>query len=148
MTTYYRVTDGTLHELDAEQFDGMAESKKAILRAYIVDEQPQPSPTQMLVEAGIVVSEDEARKTWALRDLTAEELRIAVSPRQIRQALNAAGLRAPVEAAVASADQDTKDWWEFATSFESDHPVLLAMAGGMGMTEAQVREVFALARGL
>jgi hypothetical protein len=148
MTTFYRVTDGTMHELDAETFDGMAESKRAILRAWVVDVQPEPPATQAVVAAGIIVGEDEARQTWALRDLTADELRISVSPRQIRQALNAAGLRAPVEAAVASADQDTKDWWAFATSFDSDHPVLIGMAAALGMSGGQVRQVFEIARGL
>ena len=148
MTTFYRVTDGTLHELDAETFDGMAESKKQILRAYVIEERPIPSATQAVVDAGVIVGEEDARQTWALRDLTADELRISVTPRQIRQALNAAGLRASVEAAVTAADQDTRDWWEFATSFESDHPVLLAMAGALGMSAEQVRQVFEIARGL
>jgi hypothetical protein len=145
---YYRTTDATLHELDAEQFDGMAESKKAILRPFLTDPQPEPSATQAVVDLGIVVGEDEARRMWALRDLTADELRITVTPRQIRQALNGAGLRSQVEAAVSAADQDTKDWWAFATSFESDHPVLLGMAVLLGMTDAQVRGVFEVARSL
>ena len=148
MTTFYRITDGSLHELDAEQFDGMAESKKEILRPFFTDEMPQPSATQNVELGAIVVTDIEARQTWTLRDFTPEELRITVSPRQIRQALNAAGLRAPVEAAVASADQDTKDWWAFATTFESDHPVLLAMASALGMSGEQVRQVFQMARGL
>jgi hypothetical protein len=145
---YYRVTDGTFHDLDAETFDGMAESKKEILRPWIVTERPQASPTQALVDGGIVVTDEDARREWTLRERTADELRITVTPRQIRQALNAAGLRSQVEAAVSAADQDTKDWWEFATTFESDHPVLLVMAGALGMSDAQVQQVFEIARGL
>jgi hypothetical protein len=68
-----------------------------------------------------------------------------ISPRQIRQALNAAGLRAAVETAVASSDQNTKDWWEFASTFERNHPVLVAMAVQLGMSTAQVDSLFAQA---
>ena len=38
----------------------------------------------------------------------------SISPRQIRQALTHANLRASVEATVLAGDQDLKDWWEFA----------------------------------
>lgn len=140
---YYRITDGARIELSADQYAALvANGKAAMLRPFVVDLQPSVSDGQAVTDAGIVVTEDEARQTWAVRDLTVAELRITVSPRQIRHALNAAGLRASVEAAVAGADQDTRDWWEFATSFDSDHPALLAMAQALGMTDAQVRAVF------
>lgn len=57
-----------------------------------------------------------------------------VSPRQIRQALTAAGLRASVEAAVAASDQDTKDWYEFSTAFERAHPAVIAMGIALGVS--------------
>ena len=71
-----------------------------------------------------------------------------VSPRQIRQALTQVGLRAGVEAAVAAGSQDLKDWWEFATSFERQHPMVLAMAQGLGVTEQQLDDLFVLAASL
>lgn len=153
MTTYYRTTDGSLHELTEEQYAALlVNGKAAILRAYSVDPQPQPLPSQYVQPGPLAIDDTSARRTWVLVDKSAEqmaaELRIVVTPRQIRHAVNAAGLRAPIEAAVAAADQDTKDWWEFATSFESDHPILLAMAGSLGMTEAQVYSIFETARGL
>ena len=58
----------------------------------------------------------------------------SVSPRQIRQALTAAGLRASVEAAVAASDQDTKDWYEFSTAFERAHPAVIAMGIALGVS--------------
>lgn len=70
---------------------------------------------------------------------------LAATPRQIRQALTAAGLRAQVESAVAAADQDTKDWWDFAQQVESNHPVVLALCDSLGFSAAQVRSVFELA---
>lgn len=73
---------------------------------------------------------------------------IIVSPRQIRQALTQIGLRADVELAVANGNQDLKDWWEFATTFESNHPMVVAMATGLGVTEQQLTDLFNLAKSL
>lgn len=72
----------------------------------------------------------------------------SVSPRQIRQALTAAGLRASVEAAIAAADQDTKDWYEFATTFDRNHPMITALATGLGVTEPQLDGLWILAGSL
>lgn len=71
-----------------------------------------------------------------------------VSPRQIRQALTAIGLRSAVEAAVAASDQDTKDWWEFATVFERQHPMVISMAQALDVTEQQLNDLFILAGSL
>ena len=67
---------------------------------------------------------------------------IEVSPWQIRRALNAAGLRASVEAAVAGASQDTRDGWEFASTVRRDNAMLSGMAAAMGMTSAQLDQLF------
>jgi hypothetical protein len=73
---------------------------------------------------------------------------LTVSPRQIRQALTATGMRAAVEAGVAASDQDTIDWWERATSFEEDHPMIDTMATALGITDEQRHAVFVLANTL
>ena len=66
----------------------------------------------------------------------------AVSPRQIRQALTAAGLRAQVESAVSVSSQDMKDWWEFATVFERQHPMIVGMAQQLGIGASAVDALF------
>ena len=71
-----------------------------------------------------------------------------VSPRQIRQALTAMALRDPVEYAVSQSDQDTKDWWEFATTFERAHPMVAGMAQALGVSEQQLDQLFILAGSL
>lgn len=71
-----------------------------------------------------------------------------VTPWQIRKALNAAGLRTAVEAAVAAADQTTKDAWEFAQEFRRDNPLIAAVAVTMGKTEQEIDDLFTLARSL
>lgn len=68
-----------------------------------------------------------------------------VSPWQMRRALNAAGLRSVVEAAVAAANQDTKDAWEVATTIRRDNPLLSGMAAQLGMTTTQIDDLFRLA---
>ena len=73
---------------------------------------------------------------------------LSVSPRQIRQALTAAGLRTSVEDAIASADQDTKDWYEFATAFEENHPAVIGLAAVLGITPEQINALFVLAASL
>lgn len=73
---------------------------------------------------------------------------ITVSPRQIRQALTAIGLRARIEDAIAAADQDTKDWYEFATAFEENHPAVLALAAVLGISAEQVHALFVKAASL
>ena len=71
-----------------------------------------------------------------------------VSPRQIRQALTRAGLRASVESAVAAGDQDIKDWWEFATSFERSNSHVIEMGSALGVTSEQLDGLWTLAAGL
>ena len=71
--------------------------------------------------------------------------KIICSPRQIRQALTLAGLRDSVEAAVLEGDQDMKDWWAYATSFEEDHPVVIAMATALGVSDVDLHELFEVA---
>jgi hypothetical protein len=83
----------------------------------------------------------------------AESKRIAavpssVSPRQIRQALTRAWLRAAVEAAVAAGDQDLKDWWEFSTAFERSNQHVIDMGSTLGVTARQLDDLWTLARSL
>lgn len=73
---------------------------------------------------------------------------LSVSPRQIRQALTQSNKRSEVEAAVASSDQDTKDWWNCATSFEENHPKVLEMCTALGITDEQRHGIFVLAKSL
>lgn len=71
-----------------------------------------------------------------------------VSPRQIRQALTRAGLRASVEAAVAAGDQDLQDWWEFATEFQRGNTHVAAMATALDVTSRQLDDLWTLAASL
>lgn len=68
-----------------------------------------------------------------------------VTPRQFRRALSQAGLRASVEAAIAAADEETRDTWEYAVTIERGHPMLIAMATALDVTSEQLDDLFRLA---
>lgn len=69
----------------------------------------------------------------------------AVTPRQIRWALSAFGLREAVESAVAASPQAIKDSWEFSTEFERDNPLIADMAAALSIPIEQVDQLFAYA---
>ena len=73
------------------------------------------------------------------------EIIAPVSPRQIRMALTRVGLRAQVESAVAAGDQDLKDWWEFATTFERENVQVAAMGGALNQSAEQLDALWQLA---
>lgn len=70
---------------------------------------------------------------------------VNVSPRQIRQALTRAGLRSQVESAISAGDQDTKDWYEFATEFDRSNPRVVAMGVALGVSTQQLDDLWKLA---
>lgn len=70
---------------------------------------------------------------------------MSVTRRQLKQGLTRIGLRAAVEAAMAVADQDTKDWWSDSLNFERSNPVMNAMAVALGKTPADIDNLFRLA---
>jgi hypothetical protein len=74
MSTYYRVSDATLHELTADEYAARSQNKRADLRLYVLDAQPIPTATQMVDPGPVVVGPVEAHKTWVVRDKTANEL--------------------------------------------------------------------------
>lgn len=82
--------------------------------------------------------------------VTAVIVPVSVTPRQAKLALLSAGLLDDVEAAIeAIADATTKRVaqieWEYAQEVRRDWPLLNAVAAQMGMTDAQIDELFTLA---
>lgn len=70
----------------------------------------------------------------------------SVSMFQARTAMRRAGLLASVETAVAaSADPEIQDAWEYATEFHRASPTIAALAAQIGMTDAQVDDLFRVA---
>jgi len=122
--------------------------------------------TQKVEEAAPVKQDDTWVQQWLVIELYATQaerdniiaadieakriaaIPISVSPRQIRQALTRAGLRASVEAAVLAGDPDLKDWWEFSTQFERVNTQVTAMGSTLGVTEQQLDDLWILASSL
>lgn len=67
---------------------------------------------------------------------------VSVTPLQARLALNAAGLRSSVETALAKADQDTQDHWEFASLIHRDNPIVATVAEQLGLSSQKVDDLF------
>jgi hypothetical protein len=67
---------------------------------------------------------------------------VSVSPKQIRFALNAAGLRSFVDAAASSADRSTQDAWEYATEVRRNDAFVNGMAVALDLSSADVDALF------
>ena len=61
---------------------------------------------------------------------------------QVRKVLTQFNLRAQVEAAILTADLNTKDAWNYANEYQRNDPLLNSMASMLGMTAAQVDSMF------
>lgn len=70
------------------------------------------------------------------------EVPFSITPRQARLILNQYNLRETVETAIANADQNTKDEWEFSDHIRRDWPSLISIASGIGITESQLDQMF------
>ena len=71
-----------------------------------------------------------------------------ISPRQIRQALTAVGLRDQVDMVVSAGNQDLKDWLGFSTEFERGHPAVEAMGAALGVTPEAIDALWELGASL
>ena len=65
-----------------------------------------------------------------------------LSPAQVRLVLDQFGLLSQVEAAVVAGSKKLKLEWEFRTEFARDNPTLIGMATALGMTDAQLDQMF------
>jgi hypothetical protein len=117
----YKAPDNSVHFLDDDSF------------------------VHLLPAGSIAITPEEAE---ALKPVPPPEPIPAISPRQIRQALTRAALRASVEAAVAAGDQDLKDWYEFSTAFERLNPQVTAMGVALNVSEQQLDDLWALGASL
>lgn len=70
------------------------------------------------------------------------------TPRQARLALAQAGLLSAVEARIAAAPATVRIEWEYANEIRRDWPPIADAAADLGLTEAQLDDLFALAASL
>jgi hypothetical protein len=74
-----------------------------------------------------------------------EPARISVTSTQLRLALLKMGLLYQVQGAVDAGTPELKIMWEYATSFERDHPMIEAVATSLGKTPEDLDGLFQLA---
>lgn len=117
--SYYKDTNNQLHWLDDSAF------------------------AHLLPEGSVQITDEEAAAIQeANKPVPAPVTQI--SPRQIRMAMTQLGLRTQVEAAVAAGDQDMKDWYEFSTYFDRNHPQVLTMAAALNVDDQELDTLWAL----
>lgn len=66
----------------------------------------------------------------------------SVTRAQAKLALNAAGLLSGAEAAIANAGTEAQIYWADALVFERDHPLIASIGGALGLSEAQIDDLF------
>lgn len=129
--------------------DGKAEQFG--VQPFFTTAQPSHDPiTQAAVEANPVLIDGLWTQQWSVVDLSPEQIEAArkarvptvLTIRQAKLVLHAAGLLDDVDAAVAAADRATQIDWEYATEIHRDWPTLVAMATALGMTDAQLDDLF------
>jgi len=76
----------------------------------------------------------------------------SVSMRQARLALLGAGLLSSVDAAIAAMPSPAKEAaqieWDYASEVQRDNALIASLASGLGLTEAQVDDLFIAAAAL
>jgi hypothetical protein len=99
----------------------------------------------------LIFDEANDRFTYAVIDKSAEELEaerrtaipFSIAPAQGRIALARRGLLAAIQSAIPTDVEDpTRIYWEYAISWERSHPLINQLAAALGLTEAQVDEIF------
>jgi hypothetical protein len=122
---YYKDLNGGLHFIEASAFENL------------------------LPEGSVQISDDEAK---ALQDSYVPPAPLppkSVSMRQARLALLNAGLLAAVESAVAGMEGGTgaaaKIEWEYATEIRRDNPLFESLSAQLGLTAAQIDQLFTMA---
>ena len=119
---YYRRPDGTLAEYP-----------------------PQPTPAHVwdfAAEAWIDPRTPEDIAAEEAAALAAERAAMVASRFQAKAALLQAGLLDAAEAAVAQSDSLTRLAWIEAVEYRRNSPAILAIAAALGLTDAQVDDLF------
>lgn len=74
--------------------------------------------------------------------LAAERAAMVCSPLQGRLALRQVGMFDQVQAAIAAADDTTKDAFEYAVEWRRTSPMMVSLAAAIGLGETQMDDLF------
>ena len=116
--------------------------------------QPIPGQFELIESTPPVLGEDGVwKQSWRVRPWTPEERQswretLVCGPLQMRRALRQTGDFAAVQAAMASADEETREAWEIASEIWRKEPMIEAMRLVLGKKAEEVDEIFLLAQTL
>ena len=101
-----------------------------------------------IIDIPAIVLTQDAIDAKALDDLDRSRRMMLATPWQIRKALNQTGKREMIESAVLSSDEDTQDGWKYATSFERNNQLFIALCQTLGLSDSEIDDLFILAGSL
>lgn len=119
----YKDSNNKLHALDLDKFE------------------------YLLPQGCVKITQAEADILQQAPALTVEQSRALLrplSPAQVRLVLDQFGLLTQVESAVALGNKKLKVEWEFRTEFARNNAVLISMASALGITDAQLDQMFSI----
>lgn len=137
----FRDTNGILHQANIASLWSEAERKAVGLYPIVESAIPEGkvSTGSTLVYDAVA---DTVTRTHTLADAPPPPVPQAVTMFQAREQLRRDGLLATVDAAVAEADEPTRLAWEYALELRRESPTVLAIAGILGLTDAQMDTMF------
>lgn len=106
---------------------------------FVVPENKIISGDESFVENGGVVSQ-----VFEVTDQPPPTVPEAISPLQARKALRIAGLKAAVDAYIATLPEEDQEAWEYAVEVRRDNPIILSGAAALGISQAQLDDLFLL----
>ena len=124
----------------SDQFAAVQQSRITELEAANVTLQTERDEAVAVVES---LESTIAARDATIAELTAEPEVAIITPRQAKLALFAADLLDDVETIVNAADRTIQIHYYDATQWRRDDPVLIGLAGQLGLTGDQLDDLFA-----
>lgn len=125
-----------------------------ITKARIFDNSQRPHLAQMQTNSEYIQATMVSAAESYLRSIPEQEETFglviipAITRAQGRLALHRAGLLEQVETVIAQADAESRIWYADAQEWQRNHPVVISMGAAVGLTAAQIDELFTVASGL
>lgn len=139
------LTGGTLTSGDVQfSYETMqlwSDDERKTCDIYTITDDVIPS-SKVATGSTLEFSDGTMRRVWMLEDAPPPSVPDSVSPSQARLALLAAGKLAAVKTAVASADDATQIWFEYATVWERNNPILMSLGSALGLSSDDIDNLF------
>lgn len=113
---------------------------------YSYDPEPTYNSRFQSISAGAIYQKQGGTygRAWVVTDFVPAEISKVQMKRATETIEHAPGvtLWAAIKSALAAADADTQEEWGLITSVPRSHPTVLALAAGLGKTEAEMDAVW------